>query len=437
MSKRQSIVHQYRIIAKDAKQKWVIEIASPMFNNGGNSYVSNLIDVTELKQAELSGTKAEEKYRDLCENATDMIQCTAPSGLIEYTNSAWRQNIGYSQDETAGLSLFDIVPDDYKDYWLEVLNAVISREEPCYVDSVIISKSGNRINVQGTINCKFMDGKPVYTRGILRNVSKEKLELAHRDAALKRVSEIENKLEQSKREFEGFIHIASHDLREPLRKISSFGALLQEALEDKLDEDQAENLSFMTDGAKRMQTMIDDLLTLSRIATKAKPYQSIDMGAVVNNISKFELASMLEDTKGEILIPSPLLSICGDPSQMHQLFQNLIANGLKFHKENIPPRVTITNALTENNMVRFTIQDNGIGIDAKYHDQIFVMFKRLHSTNKYRGTGIGLAICKKIVERHSGEIGVTSRRAEGTSVWFTLPRFQHADQANTFPRGKK
>jgi light-regulated signal transduction histidine kinase (bacteriophytochrome) len=183
--------------------------------------------------------------------------------------------------------------------------------------------------------------------------------------------------------------------------------------------------------------MIDDLLTLSRIATKVKPYQSVDMGAVVNNIVKFELASLIEDTKGEILIPSPLLPICGDPSQMHQLFQNLIANGLKFHKENSPPRVTITNALTENNMVRFTLQDNGIGIDAKYHDQMFVMFKRLHSSSKYHGTGIGLAVCKKIVERHGGEIGVSSRPAEGTSIWFTLPRFEHAGQTNPFPRGKK
>jgi len=425
LNEMQSVVCQYRILTKDARIKWVIEKAAPMSYNGGQAFIANLIDVTELKQSEESNKTNEEKYRDLCENATDMIQCINPSGLIVYANRAWRENMGYSENEITNLSLFEIVPHDYKDYWLALLHQALSGEQPHDVDSILISNSGNRINVQGTINCRFVDGKPVYTRAILRDVTKLKQELAEREAVLRQVGEIERRLEQSKREFEEFIHIASHDLREPVRKISSFGALLQESLEDKLDEDQCENLDFMVDGAKRMQSMIDDLLTYSRITTKTRPFQSVDLNQVVENLRHFELSAAIEETKGEILIPSPLLVVYGDPSQIHQLLQNLIANGLKFHKDGIPPKITITSYPTHNNMVHCNIQDNGIGIDPKYHGQIFVMFKRLHAPTRYKGTGIGLAVCKKIVQRHNGEIGVKSIAGEGTTFWFRLPRFGH------------
>jgi PAS domain S-box-containing protein len=426
LKEKRALVTQYRIVTKDAKVKWVIEIAAPVFSNGVREIIANLIDITELKKADESDRSGEEKYRDLCENASDMIQCTTPSGLITYTNRAWRQTMGYSEDEVNNLSLFEIVPYDYKDHWLEVLHQAISGEQPYNVDSMLVSSSGNKINVQGTLNCRFVDGKPVYTRGILRNVTKLKQEQANREAALNHISEIEDKLAQSRREFEEFIHIASHDLREPLRKIGSFGALLQESLEGKLDDDQRENLDFMIDGAERMQTMINDLLAYSRITTRAKPFQPVDLNQVVENLRHFELASAFEETKGELLIPNPLLVVYGDQSQIHQLLQNLIANSLKFHRDDTSPRVTVSSRPTRDNKVRITIQDNGIGIDPKYHEQVFVMFKRLHPATRYRGTGIGLAICKKIVQRHGGEIKVESIPDDGTVIWFTLPRFNHS-----------
>jgi light-regulated signal transduction histidine kinase (bacteriophytochrome) len=240
---------------------------------------------------------------------------------------------------------------------------------------------------------------------------------------LKEVKEINHKLEQSNRELEEFAHIASHDLQEPLRKISSFGALLQTSLIDQLDDDQRENLGFMVDGATRMQLMIDDLLAYSRITTRAKPFQHVDPNKVMEDLQNFELSAALDETKGTILIPNPLLTVYGDPSQVHQLFQNLIANGLRFHRDGIPPAMTISSYPMQNNMVRFDVQDNGIGIDPEYHERIFVMFKRLHPPTLYKGTGIGLAICKKIVQRHGGEIGVKSTPGEWTTFWFTLPRF--------------
>jgi len=143
---------------------------------------------------------------------------------------------------------------------------------------------------------------------------------------------------------------------------------------------------------------------------------------VIENLKKLGLATLLDETRGTVHIPEPLPPVRADPSQMNQLFQNLIGNGLKFHQEGIPPKIIIRAHGVENKMIQIEVEDNGIGIDEKYHEQLFVMFKRLHSRAKYEGTGIGLAICKKIVERHGGSIGVKSTPGKGSTFWFTLPR---------------
>jgi PAS domain S-box-containing protein len=230
------------------------------------------------------------------------------------------------------------------------------------------------------------------------------------------------KLEESNRDLQDFVYIASHDLREPLRKIASFGTLLQDSLEGQLDEDQQENFGFMIDGAKRMQAMVDDLLTYSRVTTKAKPIELVDLNQVIEDLKSLELATMLEETRGTISVPEALPPVNGDSSQLHQLLQNLIANGIKFRREGVKPEITIRARGIQKDMARLEIQDNGIGIDEKYHEQIFTMFKRLHSRERYEGTGIGLAVCQKIVRRHGGEIGVKSTPGKGATFWFTLPK---------------
>lgn len=423
LKSKRSHVHEYRIVTQNAKLKWVMEIASPILSNGIGDIIANLIDVTELREAEKSKQRIEELSSDLCEHVSDMVHCTTPHGLITYINRSWREIMGYRQDEIINRPLYEIVPSDYRDYWLGVLNQAISSEQACDIDSALIHSNDNVVHVQGTASCKFVDKRPVYVRWILRDITKLEDKLKKQETELSEINEIRKRLEESKREFEEFIHVASHDIREPLRKISSFGALLQESVSSELNDDQLENLSFMTDGALRMQSMIDDLLTYSRITTRAMPFQPVDLNEVVVNLRNFEIAALLEETGGEILIPSPLQNVFGDLSQIHQILQNLIANGLKFHKGGIPPRVTITSYLAAKNMVRVNVQDDGIGIDPKYHDQIFIMFKRLQDPNRYQGTGIGLSICKKIVQRHGGQIGVYSMPENGTTLWFTLPRF--------------
>jgi len=277
------------------------------------------------------------------------------------------------------------------------------------------------------------------TLNLLEDVNEAKNELeASRQAILNMVHDLETgkreaenakemlaaanvKLERSNKELLDFAYIASHDLREPMRKISAFGQLLQESLKGKLDEDEEENFAFMIDGATRMQQMIDDLLVYSRVSTKAKPPARVDLNAVIDDLKNVELAVQVEETGGVINVPEPLPPLHADPSQIHQLLQNLLGNGLKYCRKGVPPVITVRGREVNGNMVRIEVQDNGIGIEEQYCANIFGMFKRLHSREDYEGSGIGLAICKKIVERHGGEIGVVSNPGVGSTFWFTVP----------------
>jgi light-regulated signal transduction histidine kinase (bacteriophytochrome)/HAMP domain-containing protein len=231
----------------------------------------------------------------------------------------------------------------------------------------------------------------------------------------------EEALEASNRELKDFVYIASHDLREPLRKIFSFGELLKDSLEDKLEEDDKENLGFMVDGANRMTAMIEGLLTYSRLNKNGAAFEAVDLNEIVEQLRTLELAELLEETGAAIEVPEPLPKVQADPVQIRQLLQNLVINGIRYRREGIQPRVVIRAEQIADGRVRVEVQDNGIGIAKEYEEDIFKMFRRLHSRQKYDGTGIGLAVCKKIVERHNGQIGVESEAGAGSTFWFTLP----------------
>jgi signal transduction histidine kinase len=231
---------------------------------------------------------------------------------------------------------------------------------------------------------------------------------------------IQKALEISNSELTDFVYVASHDLREPLRKISSFGQLLQKSLQGRLSDDEQENLEFMIDGSDRMTMMIDGLLTYSRANTKDILLEIVDLNEVIERLKELELGMLLEETGSIIEIPQPLPKVQADPVQMEQLLQNLIANGIKYRKEGVKPRITIKAKEVPDNKVRIEVQDNGIGIAPEYHDEIFKMFKRLHSRREYDGCGIGLSVCKKIVGRHGGRLGVESEPGVGSTFWFTI-----------------
>ncbi len=399
---------------------------SPLRNSKGEivGFCGITRDITERKQAEEALRQSKEKYRTVLDEIGDAYFEVDLKGNFTFVNDQMTQHLQYSKEELLGMNYRTFtVKEEIKNVY-EVYNQVYRTGEPSLsFGHRVIRKDGtggfSDVSISPLKNAK---GEIFGFRGISRNITARKRLEEEREALLQEIRKINQKLEEANKELQDFVYIASHDLREPLRKISSFGTLLQDSLKGKLDEDQQENFEFMIDGARRMQDMIDALLTYCRLTTRAKPPEWVDLNKVIENLKKLELATMLDETRGVIHVPKPLPSVQADPSQMHQLFQNLIGNGLKFHKEGIPPEIIIRAYEVENNMIRIEVEDNGIGIDEKYHGQLFTMFKRLHPREQYEGTGIGLASCKKIVERHGGNIGIKSTPDKGSTFWLTLPR---------------
>ena len=246
----------------------------------------------------------------------------------------------------------------------------------------------------------------------MQTVQKTKDELEHR------VKERTLDLERSNRELQDFASIASHDLQEPLRKVQAFGSRLKTKYAAAIDDDGRDYFDRMLSAASRMQTLINDLLTLSRITTKALPFEAVDLAKIMAEVIS-DLEIRIEQTNGRIETDNlPILK--ADPTQMRQLLQNLVGNALKFHKPDETPVVKIKGEF-QPGIFRLEISDNGIGFDEKYSEQIFAIFQRLHGRGDYEGTGVGLAVCRKIAERHGGTIMAKSQPGQGAIFIISLP----------------
>jgi len=258
-------------------------------------------------------------------------------------------------------------------------------------------------------------------------------EVEERKAAEEQVRAVAAELGRSNEELEKFAYVASHDLQEPLRKIQAFGDRLKTKCRDLLPDNGKEYVDRMQVAAGRMRRLIDDLLMFSRVATQRRPLVRVDLGKLVREVAS-DLDVRIAQTEGTVVIGG-LPEVDADVTQMRQLFQNLIANALKFHRPGVPPVVEIAGEPVRRPppgadagepvpMCRVTVRDNGIGFDEKYRDRIFAVFQRLHGRDQYEGTGVGLAICRKIVERHGGTITAHSREGEGTTFVVDLPARQ-------------
>ncbi len=230
-------------------------------------------------------------------------------------------------------------------------------------------------------------------------------------------------LRRSNAELEQFAYVASHDLQEPLRKVASFCQLLEKRYGDQLDERGAEYIGFAVDGAKRMQRLINDLLTFSRVGRLGSTHTEVDLNHALD-AALGNLSTAIEEADAEIDRPESLPTVDGDPTLLTMLCQNLIGNAMKFRREGVAPRIVIDcqrRTDTDDEEWLFSVADNGIGIAEEFTDKVFVIFQRLHGRDEYSGTGIGLALCKKIVEYHGGSIRVDSSYTQGTRFLFTLP----------------
>jgi len=263
-----------------------------------------------------------------------------------------------------------------------------------------------------------VSGQPIYDeegnfagyRGVGKDITRRKLD----EAALREAHE---ELKRSNAELEQFAYVASHDLQEPLRMVSSYTQLLGKRYGDRLQGDAQEFMAYIVDGAARMKQLIEDLLAYSRVGTRGKEFRSVSMDRVVER-ARVNLRAALEES-GVELTADALPEVYGDEMQLVQLLQNLIGNAIKFRAA-ANPRIHISFSQKENEQV-FAVQDNGIGIEPQYFERIFMVFQRLHDKGQYPGTGIGLAICKKVVDRHHGRIWVESAPGEGSRFVFTLP----------------
>lgn len=238
-----------------------------------------------------------------------------------------------------------------------------------------------------------------------------------------KMSELVDDLKRSNEELEQFAYVASHDLQEPLRMVSSYCQLLQRRYQDKLDEDANEFIGFAVDGAARMQQLINALLSYSRVGRSDRPKKAVDLAEAAATAQR-DLQKAIEEN-GATLHIGTLPSVKGDAVELRQLLQNLIANAIKFRGE-APPEVRI-NADREGDLWIVSVSDNGIGIEPDYAERIFLIFQRLHTRDAYPGTGIGLSVCKKIVERHGGQLWVESDGKNGSTFFFTLPANDEAE----------
>jgi PAS domain S-box-containing protein len=367
---------------------------------------------TSILRHRLAPITAARAAREILETMADALFVLDADGRIRVINGAVRTLLGFSDSDLLGRSI-DTLELAAGDVTISRTLRELSRRGPIRdQERLLRHKDGHGIDVSISISpvseVNVQEGAVVIARDIReRKRAEEDLHSAMR------------RLEASNRELEDFAYVASHDLQEPLRKIQAFGDRLKAKHAEELPAQARDYIERMQGAAKRMQILINDLLSFSRITTKAQPFVHVDLGQIAREVAH-DLELRAHDAGGEIVIGA-LPSIDADPLQMRQLLQNLASNGLKFHRDGVPPRVEISGDLDNGTRAQIVVKDNGIGFDEKYAERIFTMFERLHGRGAYEGTGIGLAICRKIAERHGGEIAARSTPGQGSTFVVTLP----------------
>lgn len=344
-----------------------------------------------------------------------IVAITDQHGTITHVNDRFCAISGYSREELLGKNHRLLKSGYHSHEFFEEMWRAISSGQTWEGEIRNRAKTGHFYWVNTCI-VPFLnaEGNPYQYVSI-------RYEITQRKEAEERLLDYAKKLEVSNRELQDFASIAAHDLQEPLRKVRAFADRVATKYKSLIPVEALEYLSRINVSAERMQRLIDDLLMYSRIVTKAQPFKEVDLGEIARGVLD-DLEFSIEQSQGRIDV-SELPQIEADPVQMRQLMQNLFANALKFHQQGVPPVVRVSSQ-EGTKTVRIEVSDNGIGFSEKYLDRIFTIFQRLHGRMEYEGTGVGLAVCRRIVERHGGTITAKSSEGQGATFIVELPKKQ-------------
>jgi PAS domain S-box-containing protein len=372
----------------------------------------------------------DELFRMITETAADMIAVVDTKGRRVYNSPSYERILGYSAEQLGETSAFEQIHPEDRGKVNEAANEATRNGVGRRVEYRMRHRDGSWRYLESTASTVptedgTVDKLVIVNRDITdRKRAEEALEQYKNhleELVATRTAELARKVEElacSNRDLEQFAYVASHDLQEPLRMVASYTQLLAQRYRGKLDSDADEFIGFAVDGASRMQQLIEDLLSYSRLTTRGKALAWTQSETACNAAVK-NLQEAIKDSRAVVRV-GPLPKLFGDPSQLTLLFQNLIGNAIKYRNQRTP-EIDIDARLQGEEWL-FSVRDNGIGIEPQYLERIFQMFQRLHSRKDYPGTGIGLAACKKIVERHGGRIWVESQPGEGSTFRFTIPQ---------------
>lgn len=355
-----------------------------------------------------------------------IVAITDQKGTITYVNKKFCAISKYSQEELLGQNHRIINSGFHSKEFFVNMWKTIANGHTWEGEVRNRAKDGSFYWVNTTI-VPFLnnEGKPVQYVSV-------RYEITERKQAEEKLKVYAKKLEISNQELQDFASVAAHDLQEPLRKILSFADRLRSKAKDDLQPDALDYMERIQSSAQRMRILINDLLTYSRVTTKAQPFAPVDLNQVLNDVVS-DLEVRLEQSGGSVE-KGQLPTIDADATQMRQLLQNLISNALKFVPPDRKPKVKVEAEILQTSALgqpacKVTVSDNGIGFEEKYLDRIFTIFQRLHGRHEYEGTGIGLAVCRKIADRHGGILTATSRPGEGSSFIIILPLKQNTGSA--------
>jgi len=398
---------------KDGSEFPIEIMLSPLRSTEGILVTAAIRDISVRKDAEEHLVQMENKYRGLLEAAPDAMVVVNQAGEIVLLNLQAETQFGYRRDELLGQRMSNIVPAGFPERL--VADSLRSAEDALAqrigtgIELTARRKDGSEFPIEIMLS-PLESAEGVLVTAAIRDITARKRSEAQ---LLEKVRE----LNRSNEELQQFAYIASHDLQEPLRMVASYTALLAKRYKGKLDSDADEFIAFAVDGASRMQLLIRDLLTYSRVGSKGEDLVDTSSEAALRQAIR-NLRGAIEGS-GALVTHDVLPFVKADEMQLTQLFQNLVGNAIKYRRAGVP-RVHITAVPNGSNKWMFSVQDNGLGIEAQFFERIFGVFQRLHRREEFDGTGIGLAICKKIVERHGGAISVESVLGVGSTFHFPL-----------------